>query len=100
MDPIGLQRVEERLDVRVLVRSPAACRALSHPALRQALAERRAEKLAPPVAVEDQPRPGSTSAERGFDRGPREPRVPDRPQPPGQHTSRALIQNGREIPPP
>src|SRR5262245_27373477 len=66
VDDIGLQGVEERLDVSVLIRGTSTGHALLHSVIGQVPLERRAEELTASVAVENQSLGRPTSAQRGL----------------------------------
>lgn len=75
MHEIGLERVKERLHMRVLARCAAPSHALAHAEGDQALPKRRSEILTAAIAVKDQPGRWPAAAERGVNHRAREPRV-------------------------
>src|SRR5262245_65758327 len=96
---VGLERVEERLHVSILVGGPSARHALAYPMLCQTLREGAAEELAAAIAVEDQSRGRSSPPERGVHGGTCETRVAGRCEPPGEHAPRVLVEDRHQVPP-
>ena len=93
MHEVGLQRMEERLHVRVLAWCAAARHALMDAEGDQALPKRRPEILTAAIAVKDQPGPWPAAAACRVDDGARGP------EPPGQKPTGILIQHGGKVPP-
>src|SRR5262245_1383426 len=96
---VGLERVEERLHMGILVGGPSARHALAYPMLRQTVSEGAAEELAAAIAVEDQARGRSSPPERGVHRRTCKTRVASRSEPPGEHAPRVLVEDRHQIPP-
>src|SRR6267142_5213565 len=92
--------MKERFHVRVLAGRPATRHALADATGDQARPKQRAQKLAAAIAVKDQPSRWPAAAERGVDDGARQPRVSERSEPPREDSTRALIQDDRQVPPP
>ena len=70
---IGLERVEERLDVGVLTRCAAPRHALAHTAHGQAVPKRRPEILVPAIAVKDHADRGPAAPQGRGDHRARQP---------------------------
>lgn len=93
---LGLQRMEERLHVRVVARRADARRALPNPQRSQPVAERLGGILAAAIAVEDEPRTRTPAPGRRIEDGAR--RGP--PERPREHAAGVLVQYDREKAPP
>ena len=81
---LGLQRVKERLHVRVVLWPPARG-ALTHPQGDQAIPKRRRGILTAPIAVEDQTAGRPAAAHRSVEHGARQPRIAAPAERPGEH---------------
>ena len=99
MNDVRFEGMEERLDVRVLVRGSTARHALAQPMGGEALPERLPLKFAAPVAVKDDPRRWPATTERRVHDRADEPRGSRAGHPPGEDSPRPLIKDHGQIPP-
>ena len=99
MNDVSFERMEERRDVRVLVRGSTARHALAQPMGGKAPPEWQPLKFAAPVAVKDDLRRWPATTERRVHDRADEPRGPRAGQPPGEDPPRTLIEDHGQIPP-
>ena len=101
VDYLGLQRMKERLHMRVVPRGPPARSALPDTQDLEAIAEPLGGILAAAITVEDEAGTWAPAADGRIEHRSGEVRVAGPAEGPGEHPTGALVQHdGQEAPPP